>query len=130
METNHPLTTGIKGTQEITTGPKDTAMAHGSGTVAVFATPALIAIMEKAAHVSVQQFLPPGHITVGTEISIRHIKATGLGRKVTAQSVVTAVEGKKLTFELEAWDEEGKIGFGKHTRYMVEEKSFMQAVDL
>jgi len=128
METNLSLTTGIKGLQEIITREQDTSVAHGSGTVEVFATPALVALMEKAAQMSVQQSLPPGYITVGTEIGIKHIKATGMGKKVTAQSVLTAVEGKKLTFELEAWDEGGKIGFGKHTRYIVEEKSFMEAV--
>lgn len=119
---------GIEGKAEITVQPKDTAKAYGSGLVEVFATPAMIALMENTAHTSLQQHLPRGFLTVGSEVNIKHIKATPLNQKVRVASMLLSVEGKKLTFEVEAFDETGKIGFGTHTRYIVEEKSFMDSL--
>jgi len=116
---------GITASKEHMVSKDDTALAHGSGTVEVLATPALIALMENTADRSVQASLPQGHITVGTEIHIRHIKATLIGGLLKISSRLTQVEGKKLQFELEAHDENGKIGFGTHTRYVVEEESFL-----
>lgn len=122
------ISVGTRGKQEITVKEKDTALAYGSGLVEVFATPAMIALMEYTAHMSIQKELPDGYLTVGSEVNIRHIKATGVGKTVWAVSQLTAVEGKKLTFEIEAFDQEGKIGFGHHTRYVVEKQKFMTAL--
>lgn len=122
------IQSGIKGASSIVVETKDTAKAYGSGLVEVFATPAMIALMEKTAHESVQPFLPGGYLTVGSEVSIKHIKATGLNKRVKAESLLMSVEGKKLTFKVEAYDEEGKIGFGTHTRYIIEEKPFMESL--
>lgn len=119
------LKTGIKGKAELTVAEKDTARIYGSGMVDVFATPAMIALMERAAHISVGKFLPEGYLTVGTEINIKHIKATRPGKKVWAESELKFVEGKKLNFGIIAFDEDGKIGFGEHTRYIVAEKDFL-----
>lgn len=119
------LKAGIKGKAEITVTEKETASVYGSGLVDVFASPAMIALMEKAAHTSIGEFLPEGLTTVGTEVNIKHIKATRPGKKVWAESELILVEGKKLTFNIEASDEDGKIGFGKHTRYIVDEKDFL-----
>ncbi len=119
---------GITGNSSLTVETRDTARAYGSGLVEVFATPAMIALMEKTAHESVRPFLPKGYLTVGSEVNIKHIKATGLRREVKAASLLMRVEGKKLTFKVEAHDEEGKIGYGTHTRYIVEEKTFMQSL--
>ncbi len=118
------IPTGIKGSKTIKVQEKDTALAHGSGTVEVFATPAMVALMENAAQSSVQPHLPEGYTTVGTEISVKHIKATPLHQQVKAHSELIRTEGKKLSFNIEAHDEQGNIGFGTHTRYIVEMKIF------
>lgn len=118
------IPTGIKGSKTIKVQEKDTALAHGSGTVEVFATPAMVALMENAAQSSVQPHLPEGYTTVGTEISVKHIKATHLHQQVTAHSELIRTEGKKLSFRIEAHDEQGNIGFGTHIRYIVEMKTF------
>ncbi len=110
----------------MTVKEKDTAAAYGSGLVKVFATPAMIALMENTAHSSVQPFLPEGYMTVGFELTIRHLKATPVGMGVTAYSELTEVDGKKLVFNISAWDEEGEIGKGVHTRFIVHGEKFME----
>ncbi len=122
----HHLTPGICGKTTITVTEKDTAAAYKSGIVAVFATPAMIGLMENTAHVSIQPYLEEGFITVGTEVNIRHIKATPVGMEVTAQSELIEVDGNKLKFKLSAHDEKGQIGFGTHTRYVVNAKTFLE----
>lgn len=124
MTTN--LITGIKGEIQITVKKEETAAAYGSGLVEVFATPAMIALMEKTCLQSVLKYLPEGINTVGTEVHIKHIKATPVGKKVHCFSVLQNIEGKKLVFSVEAFDEEGKIGEGTHTRYLIDVKSFME----
>ena len=106
----------------------DTALEHGSGTLRVFATPAMVALMEKAAWKSVEHRLEKGQTTVGTAIDIRHIKATPMGDTVEARAELVSAEGRKLSFNLEAFDSKGKIGFGTHTRYVVDEKSFLDSM--
>ncbi|MCX6235881.1 MAG: thioesterase family protein [Bacteroidetes bacterium] len=123
MELHIPL--GAKRKQHVTVRMKDTAFRYGSGLVDVYATPAMIALMENTAQLSVKPYLPEGHITVGTAIDIRHHKATPVGMKVTCESVLTAVEGKKLTFSVTAWDEKGLIGSGSHSRYIVNTEEFL-----
>lgn len=122
------LHTGIKGKLEKIVAPKDTATAYGSGLVEVFATPAMIALMENTAHTSLKEYLPEGFLTVGSDVNIKHIKATAVGKKVWALSEITLIEGKKLTFSVEAFDEDGKIGFGTHTRYIVNKQRFMESL--
>lgn len=119
---------GIKGRQEQLVGRHQTALAYGSGLVEVFATPAMIALMENTAHQSVQDQLPGGHVTVGSEVNIRHLKATPVGARVWAESELTAVEGRKLSFVVRAFDEKGEIGHGTHTRYIVEAAKFMEGL--
>jgi fluoroacetyl-CoA thioesterase len=110
-------------TQRVTSNT--TAMHYGSGLLEVFATPAMIAIMEKAALNAVRQKLPEGYDTVGTEISVRHIKATPKGMKVKSEATLKEVNGSKLLFEVIAWDEEGEIGRGTHYRKIIETEKFM-----
>ncbi|MEE4178105.1 MAG: thioesterase family protein [Bacteroides sp.] len=124
----HTLKPGIKGKSSLKVTPKDTAEAYGSGIVAVFSTPAMIGLMENTAHLSVQPFLEEGFITVGTEVNIRHIKATPVGMTVTAECELLEVEGNKLSFRVSAYDEKGQIGMGTHTRYVVHAESFLKKI--
>jgi fluoroacetyl-CoA thioesterase len=122
------ITPGIKHHEEIISNKKHCALAFGSGSVNVFATPAMIALLEKTAHDSIQPLLPAGYTTVGTEVNIKHLKATAIGKKVRSDSYLKSVDGKKLFFELHAWDDKGMIGIGTHTRVIVDEKSFMEKI--
>lgn len=120
------LTPGTTGHQEITVKPEDTALHYGSGLIEVFATPAMIALMESTAQLSIMDQLPGGYITLGTEISVTHEKATLVGRKVCCESILVKIEGKRLLFNVVARDEKGIIGQGTHHRYIVEAAVFMQ----
>ncbi|MDD5571613.1 MAG: thioesterase family protein [Bacteroidales bacterium] len=127
MELN--IKEGIKGYVEQIVTEKDSASKYGSGMVDVFATPAMIALIESTAMKSVLPHLPEGFNTVGTEINVKHLKATPLGMKVWCETLLTKVEGKKLFFDVNAFDEKGQIGSGTHTRYIVETASFMQRLN-
>ncbi len=106
----------------------DTATAYGSGGVDVFATPAMISLMENTCLRLIEPFLEQGCTTVGTEVNVRHIKATPVGMKVTCLARLVEVSGPKLKFEVEAFDEQGKIGFGTHKRYVVNLGEFLKNV--
>jgi fluoroacetyl-CoA thioesterase len=116
-------------TVEITVGNNDTANFHGSGDLNVYATPSMIALMENAAKTCVQTELPKGFTTVGVEISVKHLKATPIGMKVRAEALLEKIEGKKLYFNIKAYDEKSKIGEGTHTRYIVNSQEFMKKVN-
>ena len=120
------LKEGIERTEEVVVKDDKLATYLGSGTVEVFATPAMIALMEKTSWNLVQPYLPDGSTTVGTEVRVEHLRATPLGMKVRCSSVLNKVEGKRLFFSVDAWDERGKIGTGSHTRYIVETKRFLE----
>lgn len=122
---NEKLAPGITFATELTVSMKDTASMYGSGLVEVFATPAMIGMMENTAHLSVQEFLGEDELTVGTAVDIQHLKATPVGMRVFCKSTLTQVEGKKLTFAVEASDEQGPIGNGVHTRFVVNRTKFM-----
>jgi fluoroacetyl-CoA thioesterase len=117
---------GIENQIIITVKPEDTAAHYGSGLIEVFATPAMIGLMENTAQSSVSELLPEGYITLGIEINVKHIKATPVGMKVTCKSVLKKIDGKKLSFNIQAWDEKGEIGFATHERYMVNAAKFME----
>jgi len=123
MEINIPI--GIKGLQETTVGPENTASRYGSGLVEVFATPAMIALMEKTCHESIAKYLPEGHGSVGANVNVNHVKPTPVGMKVQCESELEEVEGRKLVFKVTAWDEKGEIGSGMHTRYIIDTARFM-----
>ncbi len=122
------VTPGLTGRAEMVVGKQDTAIAHGSGKVEVLATPAMVALMEKAALVSVEPFLGSDQTTVGTGINIRHLSATPVGMRVRAEAELTAVEGKRLIFKVAAYDEREMIGAGTHERYIVEKGRFLVRV--
>ncbi len=118
------LTIGIKGRAETVVGPNDTAEAMGSGELPVFATPAMIALAEKAAWTSVAGELEEGQGTVGTRMDMAHISATPPGMKVWCESELTEIDRKKLLFRIVAYDEAGKIGEGEHERFIVDNERF------
>lgn len=119
------LTKGISAQSKCIVSKENTAEALGSGDLSVFATPAMIALMENAAMKAVAEALPEGSTTVGTEMNASHIKASALGAEITATAVVTEVEGRKITFNVGARDGESLIGEGTHTRFIVDRVKFM-----
>jgi len=104
---------------------EDTAANYGSGLVEVFATPAMIALMENTCYKSVMEFLPEGYGTVGTKVDIVHIKATAVGKKVSCKSELIEIDRKRLVFSVKAFDEDGEIGSGIHERFIINVEKFM-----
>ncbi len=122
------ITVGMKHSIEKIVTPELTASAAGSGGLEVFGTPYMIGMMECAAMWCIQPELPEGKGTVGVEISTNHLAPTPVGMKVTATAEVTAVSenGKMITFKIAAFDEEGSIGEGVHTRAIISNDRFLQ----
>ena len=123
MQFDHLL--GLSCRLEITVDHSVTASSVGSGGVDVLSTPSMILLFEQAARDAVQGALPPGQTTVGTLVEVRHISATPIGEKVAATALVTGVEGRRITFRVEATDRLGQVGAGEHERYVVDLSRFM-----
>lgn len=113
---------------EKTVTESDTAAYYGSGLLHVFATPAMIALMEQSAHLLAKFSLSEKQDTVGIEVNVKHTRATPLGAKVYAESELVAVDGKKLTFRVKAFDENGEIGSGTHIRYIINPSKYMNKI--
>jgi fluoroacetyl-CoA thioesterase len=122
------LKPGLKGVAELVVGEEHTAPRVGSGRVRVLATPVMINLIEAAALEAVERLLPPGHQSLGTLLSVRHIAATPVGMRVTARAEVTGVEGRTIRFRVEAHDEKELIGDGTHERVVVNVAKFDQRV--
>ncbi len=119
---------GLVGEQVTTVTPELTARHLGSGGVDVYATPAMISLMEYASVAAIDHLLPEGHATVGTAVDVRHLAATPVGEQVRARAEVIAVEGRQVTCRVQAWDEHELIGEGTHTRFVVDVARFWQRV--
>lgn len=119
------METGLTHTSTTTVNETNTAIALGSGDMEVFATPAMIALMENAAMLAVSGSIPEGSTTVGAMISSTHIKPTAIGHTVKATATLQKIEDRKLTFEVQAADENGLIGEGTHIRYIVNRDKFL-----
>jgi len=120
------ITVGMKGEVSTLVEREDTAKEVGSGSLLVYATPCMVALMEGAACEAIEAALADTKTTVGTELNIQHLSATPVGLEVRAEAVVTAVEGKVITFEVKAYDEAGEIGKGTHKRVLVPTQKFLE----
>ena len=121
------LQLGIKGKQTIVVTPAQTAAYYGSGALEVFATPAMVALLEETAWRSVQPYLEEGQATVGTRVDIRHLAATPLGGKVTCESELVEIDRRRLVFKVEVFDEKTKVGQGIHERFVIQSEKFLAA---
>lgn len=119
------LIPGLTAELEIRVTEADTASRWGSGLVPVFSTPALVGLMEGAAVQALQGSLAPGQTTVGGHIDVHHLAATPVGMYAHARAELTAVDGRKLTFHIEAWDEVEPIGEAVHERFIIDEARFV-----
>jgi predicted thioesterase len=122
------LVPGLTAELEMTVTDADTASRWGSGLAPVFSTPALVGLMESASVKSLAGYLSPGQTTVGGHMDVHHLAATPVGMKVRARAELTAVEGRKLTFKVQAWNEVELIGEADHDRFIVDEARFLGRV--
>ncbi len=120
------VTVGITGEATTVVVHENTAAAVGAGGVEVFATPMMIALMENAAWHAVADHLDEGFVTVGTLVNVRHLAATPLGQHVRATAELIEIDGRRLVFKVEAYDEHQKIGEGLHERFIVHLQRFLQ----
>ena len=119
------METGIKHVERLTVTDELTARAAGSGTLEIFSTPSMIALIEKACYTAVQPVLEEGTTTVGTKLDVEHVAATPVGMKVEAECELVEADGRRLVFKVEARDERGVIGRGTHERFIVRTGSFV-----
>ena len=122
------LVPGLAAEIEHTVIDADSASRWGSGLVPVFSTPALVGLMENAAVQALTGHLSPGQTTVGAHIDVRHLAATPIGMQVRARAELVGVEGRKLVFKIQAWDEVELIGEADHERFVVDQARFLGRV--
>jgi fluoroacetyl-CoA thioesterase len=123
------LQVGIKGQQSVTVDNAITARVMGSGSLDVYATPAMIALIEKAAMLSVAPELEPGQGTVGTDLKVQHLASTPVGMTVTAKTELVEIDRRRLVFTAEVYDEVGLVGKGTHERFIIDEAKFQAKTD-
>lgn len=123
------LETGIRGTKTVTVSEANTAKKMGSGTLDVFATPALIALMEETCWRSVADELDEGCGSVGTLLEVKHTAPTPVGMEVTCESELTQVDGRRLVFAVRAYDVGGMVGEGRHERFVIQNEKFQAKAD-
>ena len=123
------METGIKNSIELTITNDKTAAMIGSGTLAVFATPAMIALIEETAWKSVAPHLEDGQATVGTKLDISHVAPTPLGMTVKCETELIEVDGRRLKFKADVYDEMGIIGTGTHERFIINAEKFKAKAD-
>ncbi len=122
------LKPGLVGEATLVVGEQHTARHLGSGGISVLATPIMVALMETAARNAVEPLLDEGHLTVGAELHVKHLAPTPMGMRVTARAELTAVDGRVLTYRVEAHDERDKVGEGTHIRAIINLEKFRARV--
>lgn len=125
---SYEIPAGVSGKEEQIVTPELTAAHYGSGLVEVFATPAMVALMEKTCLVSVLPHLPEDHGTVGTAVHVSHERAIPVGMRVWCESKLVEIDRRRLVFEVVAHDETGVIGQGRHERFIINTSTFMEKV--
>ncbi|MFZ5945250.1 MAG: thioesterase family protein [Bacillota bacterium] len=123
MEFN--LSVGLEGAAQELVTQENTAKKYGSGDIEVYATPAMIGLMENASLKAVDPLLPEGFATVGMHVDIKHLASTPIGMNVEAKAVLQGIDNKKLTFSVQAFDERELIGEGTHVRYIIQQDKFL-----
>ncbi len=121
---------GLKGEATMVVEVGNTAIEVGSGSVPVFATPMLVAIMENAAINALKGNLEEGSTTVGVEINLKHLAATPIGMMIMAEAELVEVEGRQLTFRLKAFDDVEKVGEGTHRRFILDQEKFIKKANM
>jgi predicted thioesterase len=119
------LAPGLTGTVEMTVTEDDTAERWGSGLVPVFGTPGLVGLMENAAVEALRGHLPAGQTSVGGRMDVQHLAPTPVGMQVRARAELLQVDGRRLVFDVEAWDEAEQIGKATHERFIVDQAAFV-----
>ena len=118
------LVVGLRGEARLVVAEGDTASRYGSGLVAAFATPALVALMEKASVAAIHDYLEPGETSVGIQVDVKHLAPTPVGMNVVAKAELIEVDGHRLRFKIDAWDALEKIGEGVHFRARINRTHF------
>ncbi len=106
-----------------------TAAHIGSGSLRVLATPSMIGMMERVSHALIAQQLPEGYSSVGALVDVRHLAPTPMNARVRIFSQVVEVDGRKVTLHVEAWDDQEKVGEGRHQRVIIDVQRFLKRVD-
>lgn len=120
------LTTELSYEKTMVSEAKHSAISYGSGLVDVFSTPAMIAFMEQTCNELLNQYIETTETSVGIEICVKHLKATPIGDKITCYANITEIVKNKITFKVEAYDSNGKIGEGIHKRAVVNKEMFLE----
>lgn len=123
-----PLQPGLSAEVQTVVSSANTAQALGSGAVPVFATPALVALLEQAAVVALAPALPPGQTSVGVRVDVQHLAATPIGMTVRGQATLVAIEGRRLTLAVAAYDDVEQVAAGTHERVLVDIERFLARV--
>lgn len=123
------LKVGMTGEKQELVTRENTAVQYGSGSVLVYATPAMVGLMEGACIHAVDAQLPAGSSTVGIDLKIKHMAATPVGMTVRAEAELTEIDGKRLVFHVKAFDDADQIGDGVHERFIVSVEKFLAKAD-
>lgn len=123
---DYDMLKGLRHSECLVVEHKDTAAVYGSGSLEVFATPAMIALMEKTCLESVNDKIGEGNTTVGIAVNIKHLKASKVGAEIRCEALLTEVDRRRLVFEVKCYDGEVIVGEGVHERFVVDSQRFME----
>lgn len=129
MDFSEIIKPGLKAQESLEVTRHNIASALGCGGLDVFSTPSMITLMECTAVYAVDPLLPQGWSTVGTELNVKHLSASPVGMKISATAELLSINGRALTFKVDAFDEKGKIGEGTHGRFIVENEKFLKKAE-
>jgi len=122
------LSKGLRFSKRFKVTKEHTAKHLGSGNVEVLSTPSLILFMEETCRDFTDRYLPEGQVTVGTAIDVKHMKAAPVDAEIEVRAEILSIDGKRLTYWVEAWWEGKKIGQGLHERVIVNKEEFMKSL--